>query len=72
MIDFNEYKKYFDDYAARYDHTDGRVIIAGCIIVKVFFIFIEIDHWQEIPFLGDPVSLPENEAPDFGGDRICL
>ena len=26
MIDFNEYKKYFDDYAARYDHTDGRVL----------------------------------------------
>lgn len=27
MIDFNEYKKYFDDYAARYDHTDGRVAL---------------------------------------------
>ena len=35
-------------------NTAVCVIIAGRIIVKVFFIFIEIDHWQKIPFLGDP------------------
>ena len=27
MIDFNEYKTYFDTYAARYDKADGRVAL---------------------------------------------
>ena len=51
MIDFNEYKTYFDTYAARYDKADGRValkIVHTYAVVSVMERSLKwIPRWQK-------------------------
>ena len=67
MIDFNEYKKYFDDYAARYDHTDGRVALKIVHTYAVVSVMETLCRLRCLP----PVRGERNSNGNRGNPDIC-